>query len=66
LPALLEPEPVVAARPSAGKLLDLFEPRLRRDALAADRRRAAITADGRGVFGLALAGGLTILLLWPQ
>ena len=55
LPALLEPEPVVAARPPAGKLLDLFEPRLRRDALAADRGRFAIAADRRGVLGLVLA-----------
>ena len=54
LPALLEPEPVVPARPAAGELLDRFEPRLRRDAFAADRRRAAIAAERRGVLGLAL------------
>ena len=54
LPALLDPEPVVPARPAAGKLLDRFEPRLGRDALAADCRRAAIAAEWRGVLGLAL------------
>jgi hypothetical protein len=36
-------------------LLDLFEPRLRRDPLAADRGRFAIAADRRGVLGLVLA-----------
>ena len=54
LPALLDPEPVVAAGPAAGELLDRFEPRLRRDAFAAGRRRFAIAADRRGVLGLAL------------
>src|SRR4029077_20149787 len=56
LPALLDPEPVVPARPAAGELFDRFEPRLRRDALAADRRRAAIAAEWRGGLCLALTG----------
>jgi hypothetical protein len=36
-------------------LLDLFEPRLRRDALAADRGRFAISAERRGVLSFVLA-----------
>src|SRR6185503_7522454 len=35
LPALVDPEPVVATGAAAGELLDGFEPRLRRDAFAA-------------------------------
>src|SRR4029077_9131878 len=36
-PTLLDPDPVVAARPAAGELLDRFEPRFGRDAIATDR-----------------------------